>query len=140
MAKSNHWLVKTEPSEYSWAQLTRDGRTHWSGVRNYEARNNLRRMRRGDQVLFYHSNSGQEIVGIATVAREAYPDPDADSGDWSAVDLEPRKALEAPVTLFRMKNDPDLVQLALLRKPRLSVMPVTPPEFQRILALGRSHS
>ena len=131
------WLVKQEPSAYSWADLVRDGKTQWTGVRNYTARNNLRTMRKGDEVLFYHSVVGKEIVGIAKVVREAYPDPTATEGDWSAVDVAPEKALSRPATLEKIKRNPKLKEMALLRLSRLSVQPVTNAEFQEILRMAR---
>ena len=135
MAK-NCWLVKQEPEAYSWADLKKDGSTHWTGVRNYQARNNLRAMKKGDYVLFYHSVSDKEVVGIARVAREQYPDPTAKEGDWSAVDLAPFKDLKVPVTLDSIKADPAMKNMLLLRNSRLSVMPVAPEQFKRILELG----
>jgi predicted RNA-binding protein with PUA-like domain len=131
------WLVKQEPSAYSWTNLVADGKTAWTGVRNYTARNNLRAMRKGDAVFFYHSVEGKEIVGLAKVVREAYPDPTAKEGDWSAVDLAPEKALARPVTLDEIKRNPKLKQMALLRLSRLSVQPVTSVEFQEILRMAR---
>ena len=133
-----YFLVKSEPSSYSFENLTRDGRTIWDGVRNVEARNNLRAMKRGDLVLYYHSNEGKEVVGIARVAGEARPDPSAKGEDWSIVDIEPVKPLAEPVTLAQMKADKKLADFVLLRRPRLSVVPVTPEQFAHILALGRT--
>jgi predicted RNA-binding protein with PUA-like domain len=132
------WLVKQEPSAYSWTDFVRDGRTAWTGVRNYTARNNLRAMSKGDAVLFYHSVVGKEIVGIAKVVREAYPDPTAKEGDWNAVDLAPEKALPRPVTLEEVKRNPKLKEMALLRLSRLSVQPVTRDQFDEILRMGGS--
>jgi predicted RNA-binding protein with PUA-like domain len=131
------WLVKQEPSAYSWANFAADGKTAWTGVRNYTARNNLRAMRKGDAVLFYHSVTGKEVVGIARVIREAHPDPTATEGDWCAVDLAPEKALGRPVTLEEIKRNPRLREMALLRLSRLSVQPVTSAEFQEILRMAR---
>lgn len=131
------WLVKQEPSAYSWADLVKDGKTQWTGVRNYTARNNLRAMRKGDAVFFYHSVVGKEVVGIAKVVREAYADPTATEGDWSAVDVAPEKALPRPVTLDQIKLNPKLKQMALLRLSRLSVQPVTSEEFQEIVRMAR---
>jgi predicted RNA-binding protein with PUA-like domain len=131
------WLVKSEPSAYSWANLVADGKTAWTGVRNYTARNNLRAMRKGDSVLFYHSVVGKEIVGMAKVIREAHPDPTATEGDWSAVDLAPEKALPRPVTLDEIKRNPKLKGMALLRLSRLSVQPVTSAEFAEIIRMAR---
>jgi predicted RNA-binding protein with PUA-like domain len=132
----NHWLVKSEPYKYAFDKLVEDGKTTWDGVRNFEARNNLRAMKRGDLLLFYHSNEGKAVVGVAKVAREAYPDETADEGDWSVVDVAPVKALKAPVTLDAIRGDKALAKIQLLRKSRLSVVPVTPEEFKRILELG----
>jgi len=131
------WLVKQEPSAYSWANFVADGKTPWTGVRNYTARNNLRAMRKGDAVLFYHSVSEKAVVGIAKVIREAYPDPTATEGDWSAVDLSPEKALPRPVTLDEIKRNPRLKEMTLLRCSRLSVQPLTSGEFQEILRMAR---
>jgi predicted RNA-binding protein with PUA-like domain len=131
------WLVKSEPSAYSWANLVADGTTAWTGVRNYTARNNLRTMRKGDSVLFYHSVVGKEIVGMAKVIREAHPDPTATEGDWSAVDLAPEKALPRPVTLDEIKGNPKLKGMALLRLSRLSVQPVTRAEFAEIIRMAK---
>lgn len=132
----NHWLVKSEPDAFSWSDCVRDGRCRWDGVRNYQARNNLRTMRAGDLVLFYHSVTGKEIVGIMRVTREAYPDPTAREGDWSCVEMEPVKPLRQPVTLEVIKTVPELANLPLLRHSRLSVMPVSAPEFEAILRLA----
>ena len=131
------WLVKSEPSAYSWANLVADGKTAWTGVRNFTARNNLRAMRKGDQVFFYHSVVGKEVVGIAKVVCEAYADPTATEGDWSAVDLAPEKTLGRPVTLEEIKQKPQLKAMALLRLSRLSVQPVTSAEFEEILRIAR---
>jgi predicted RNA-binding protein with PUA-like domain len=130
------WLVKQEPSAYSWADLVRDGKTQWTGVRNYTARNNLRAMLKGDAVLFYHSVVGKEIMGIARVVREAYPDATAKEGDWSAVDLAPDKALPRPVSLEEIKRNPKLKEMALLRLSRLSVQPVTSAQFDEIVQMA----
>jgi predicted RNA-binding protein with PUA-like domain len=130
------WLVKQEPSAYSWANFVADGKTKWTGVRNYTARNNLRAMRKGDTVLFYHSVVGKEVMGIARVLREAYPDPTATEGDWSAVDLAPEKALPRPVSLDEIKRNPKLKEMALLRLSRLSVQPVTDTEFGEIMRMA----
>jgi predicted RNA-binding protein with PUA-like domain len=137
MAAKQHWLVKSEPSAYSWDDLVRDSRTSWTGVRNFTARNNLRAMKTGDEVLFYHSVVGKCIVGVAEVAREAYPDSTAKDGDWSAVDLVPKKALPQPVSLDDVKTNPQLQQMALLRLSRLSVQPVTADEFGEILRMAK---
>ena len=131
-----YWLVKSEPDTFSFQQLLDDGSTRWDGVRNYQARNNLRAMKAGDLCLFYHSNIGLEVVGIAKVAKEHYPDPTAEKGDWSAVDLVPVKPFARPVPLAEIKNHPDLQQLLLVRNGRLSVMPVSFDEFSVLLQLG----
>jgi predicted RNA-binding protein with PUA-like domain len=133
-----HWLVKSEPDVYGYDQLVAEGKARWDGVRNYQARNNLRAMQIGDLCLFYHSNIGLAVVGIARVVRTHYPDPSAESGDWSAVDLEPVKAFSRPVTLAEIKAHADLQQLLLVRNARLSVMPVAFDEFSTILALGET--
>lgn len=133
-----HFLIKSEPDTYSFADLLRERQTRWDGVRNFEARNNLRAMKAGDLLLFYHSGSGKEVVGVARVAREAYADPTAKGEDWSAVDVEPVKALAAPVTLATIKADPNLTDMALLKRSRLSVVPVSAAEFKRVLALGKT--
>jgi predicted RNA-binding protein with PUA-like domain len=125
-----HWLIKSEPSTYSFEQLVADGRTVWDGVRNFEARNNLRAMKEGDLCLFYHSNEGKAVVGIAKVVREAYPDPR--DAEWSAVDVAPVRALASPVTLAAMREHPLLSKMAVVRKPRISVTPATPEEFEAI--------
>lgn len=129
-------MVKQEPTAYSWDQFVADGQTAWTGVRNFQARNNLQAMRAGDEVLYYHSVVGKEVVGVAKVAREAYPDPTAEDPGWFCVDLAPAKPLKNPVTLEQIKNDPDLKEIKLVRQSRLSVMPLTGAEFSRILALG----
>ena len=133
---ANHWLVKQEPSAYSWDDFVRDGATSWSGVRNYTARNNLRAMQTGDEVLFYHSVTDKAVVGIATVVREAYRDATAKEGDWSAVDLKPKRGLKKPVPLDEIKRNPKLRHMALLRLSRLSVQPVTAEEFREIVRMG----
>jgi predicted RNA-binding protein with PUA-like domain len=135
---ANHWLVKSEPHKYSFDQLVTDKLTTWDGVRNFEARNNLRAMKRDDLLLFYHSNEGKAVVGVAKVAREAYPDETAEEGDWSVVDVAPVKPLTAPVALDVIKSDKALAKMQLLRRSRLSVVPVTPEEFKRILELGKT--
>jgi predicted RNA-binding protein with PUA-like domain len=133
-----YWLMKSEPFKYPWEQLVRDGRTYWDGVRNYEARNNLAAMKCGDLALFYHSNEGKEVVGVAEIVREAYPDPTSDDPAWVVVDLSPRIALREPVSLATIKADLDLKEIQLIRRSRLSVVPLTPGEFERILALGKT--
>jgi len=137
MAKK-FWLVKQEPETYSWTTLVEEGKTAWTGVRNYQARNNLRAMSKGDPVLFYHSGESKEIVGIARVAKKAYPDPTATEGDWSGVDLAPLTALKEPVTLGVIKADNALKDILLIRNSRLSVMPLTQAQFNRILELGET--
>jgi predicted RNA-binding protein with PUA-like domain len=131
------WLVKQEPSAYSWSDFVRDGKTAWTGVRNFTARNNLRAMRKGDAAFFYHSVTDKAVIGIANVVREAYRDPTAKEGDWSAVDLAPEKALAKPVSLDEIKRNPKLKEMALLRLSRLSVQPVTSAEFSEILRMAR---
>src|SRR5256885_4310520 len=132
------WLVKSEPSAYSWVNLVADGKTSWSGVRNFTARNNLRAMRNGDAAFFYHSVTEKAVVGIAKVVREAYPDPTAKEGDWSAVDLAPEKALPKPVALEEIKGNAKLKEMALLRLSRLSVQPVTKAEFDEIVRTSKA--
>ena len=129
----NCWLVKSEPETYSWTMLVKDGKTAWTGVRNFAARNHLRAMARGDRVYFYHSGEGKEIVGIAQVIKPAYSDPTAREGDWSCVDLAPVKALAKPVNLSTVKADKILKEMMLARRPRLSVSPVTEEQFNRVL-------
>ncbi|MBK8492325.1 MAG: EVE domain-containing protein [Saprospirales bacterium] len=131
-----YWLVKSEPFVYSYDDLLRDGTTDWSGVRNYGARNHLRGMKNGDLVLFYHSREGLEVVGIAKVVREYYPDPTAEKGDWSSVDLAPYKRLVNPVTLQAIKQEPDLANIGLVRIGRLSVMPLEKKEFLQIVKMS----
>ena len=135
MAK-NYWLVKSEPSAYSWEDLQKDRQTRWEGVRNFAARNNLRAMKKGELILFYHSGEGKEIVGIAKAVKEAYEDPTAKEGEWSAVDIAPLVALGRSLGLATLKADRGLAGMSLLRRPRLSVSPVTPTEFARILELS----
>jgi len=131
-----HWLVKSEPFKYSWDQLVKDKQTFWDGVRNYAARNNLRAMKKGDEVLFYHSNEGLEIVGIARVAKEAYQDPTTDEEAWVVVDLKPVKKLKQPVTLKQVKEDKRLQNMDLLRLGRLSVQSVKDDEWQVVMELA----
>ena len=131
-----YWLVKSEPFKYSWDQFVADGKTFWDGVRNYAARNNLRAMKTGDQVLFYHSNEGLEIIGVAEVAGEAYQDPTTDDTNWVVVDLKPLKKLPNPVSLATIKADERLQGMQLVRLGRLSVSGVTEEEFQLISNLG----
>ena len=132
-----YWLVKSEPSKYSWDELVRDGSTYWDGVRNSQARNNLAAMKLGDQVLYYHSNEGKEVVGIAKVAKTAYPDPTTDDERWVVVDLAAVKPLARPVTLKEIKADAALAKILLGTHARLSVMPIPKPAFDRIVASSR---
>ena len=132
----NFWLVKQEPSKYNWEQLVRDKETYWDGVRNYQARNNLQKMKRGDLVLFYHSVVGKEVKGICKVTKEFYPDPTSDDPRWCVVDLKPVQTMRAPVTLNGIKSHPELEDIALIRQSRLSVMPLSKKEFKIILKLG----
>lgn len=133
----NYWLVKSEPAAYAWAQLVKDGKTAWTGVRNFQARLNLRAMQPGNLVCFYHSVSEKQVVGLARVAREHYPDPTATEGDWACVDLEPVQPLKSPVSLDTIKADPALKAMKLVRQSRLSVTPLTAAEFARIMELGQ---
>jgi predicted RNA-binding protein with PUA-like domain len=132
----NYWLVKSEPESYPWSQLVKDGKTAWTGVRNFAARLNLRAMKKGDLVCFYHSVTDKQVVGLARVAREFYPDATAEEGDWSCVDLEPIKALKNPVPLEVIKADKILNDMKLVKQSRLSVTPLTPVEFARLLELA----
>ena len=132
----NYWLAKSEPSKYSWADFLKDGSTYWDGVRNYQARNNLKAMKRGDRVLFYHSVNGKEVVGVAKVAKEFYQDPTTDDDRWVVVDLKPDKTLKHPVTLDEIKTNRNLADVALIRQSRLSVLPLTAAEFKTIVDLG----
>jgi predicted RNA-binding protein with PUA-like domain len=134
----NYWLVKSEPEAYSWDAFVKDKRTAWTGVRNFQARNNLRTMKRGDLVLFYHSVSDKQVVGIARVAKESYPDKTADEGDWSCVDLISAKSLSKPVTLEQIKSDKALADMPLLKNSRLSVQPVSEAHFKRVLQLSET--
>ena len=134
----NHWLVKSEPETYAWETLVSEGRTAWTGVRNYTARNNLRAMKTGDTVLFYHSGEGKSVVGIARVVKAAYPDPTAEGGDWSAVDLAPIKPVSRVVTLSQIKADQILREMKLVKLSRLSVAPVTREQFVRLLELAET--
>ena len=132
-----YWLVKSEPFKYSWEDFVRDGSTYWDGVRNYQARNNLKAMREGDLVLYYHSNEGKAVVGIAKVVKEFYPDPTTDDERWVVVDLIPVRALKNPVTLGDIRADDRLREMALIRQSRLSVMPVNEGEFDVVVAKGQ---
>jgi predicted RNA-binding protein with PUA-like domain len=131
-----YWLVKQEPEAYSWNDFVADGKTSWTGVRNFTARNNLRAMHRGDEVLFYHSVTDKAVVGIAKVVRAAYPDPTAKEGDWSTVDLAPVKPFRHPVTLERIKTKPRLKNISLVRQSRLSVHSLSAAEFRDIVRLS----
>ncbi|MFD2147518.1 EVE domain-containing protein [Mucilaginibacter antarcticus] len=131
-----YWLVKSEPFKYSWEKFNQDGRTFWDGVRNYQARNNLRDMKEGDLVLFYHSNEGKEVVGIAKIVKESYQDPTTTEPNWLVVELSPVEALKTPVTLATIKGDERLKDIGLIRQGRLSVISLKPEEFDRILELG----
>jgi predicted RNA-binding protein with PUA-like domain len=133
---NNYWLVKSEPEAFSWAQQVANGVEAWTGVRNHMAKNNLKAMRKGDLAFFYHSNTGKQIVGIVEVAREAYPDPTADAGDWVCVDMKAVQPLPKPVTLVDIKADPDLAGLPLVRQSRLSVMPVSKHHWDKLCQMG----
>jgi predicted RNA-binding protein with PUA-like domain len=132
----NYWLVKSEPETYSWAQFLKDGKTAWTGVRNFAARNNLRAMKSGDRVFFYHSGEEKSVVGLARVAKEFYPDATADEGEWSCVDLAAEKVLGKPVTLAEIKADKILQEMVLAKQSRLSVSPVTVAQFKQLLKLA----
>ncbi len=132
----NYWLVKSEPFKYSWDDFVKDGGTYWDGVRNYQARNNLKTMKKGDLVLYYHSNEGLEVVGVAKVASEFYQDPTTDDDRWVVVDLEPVKTLKHPVSLSDIKQEKRLQNISLIKQSRLSVMPVTNEEYDLILKMG----
>lgn len=132
----NYWLVKQEPESYSWDTFVKDGKTAWTGVRNFQARNNLRAMKKGDPVFYYHSVSEKQVVGLARVAKEFYPDPTTDEGDWSAVDIEPVKPLPKPVSLDAIKSDKALKDMPLVRQSRLSVTPLTEAQYKRLMGLG----
>ena len=134
----NFWLVKQETASYSWSDFVGEAETSWTGVRNFAARNNLRKMRKGDEVLFYHSGEGKAVVGIAKVTQTAYPDPTAKEGDWSTVDLAAVKPLPRPVTLHQIKNNSRLIGIPLIRQSRLSVMPLRETEFREIVKMGTS--
>jgi len=133
----NYWLVKSEPFKYSWEKFEKDKLTTWDGVRNYQARNNLREMQLGDQVLFYHSNEGKEIVGVAEVVRESYQDPTTEDTNWLVVDLKPVKKLKKTVTLEQIKSNDLLSNIGLIRQGRLSVMKVEKMEFDTIITLSK---
>ncbi|RZK39909.1 MAG: EVE domain-containing protein [Pedobacter sp.] len=129
-------LVKSEPFKYSWEKFNEDGRTFWDGVRNYQARNNLKAMQEGDLVLFYHSNEGKNVVGIAKVVKEFYQDPTTDDQNWVVVDLSPVETLKNPVSLEQIKAEPSLADISLVRQGRLSVMSLKAEEFDKILEMG----
>ena len=133
-----YWLIKSEPFKYSWDELVKDGRTYWDGVRNYEARNNLAAMKKGDLALYYHSNKGKEVVGISEIVGEAYPDPTAEDPQWVVVDVAPVVPFTQPVTLATIKADPNLTDMALVKRGRLSVVPVTSSEFRYVAKLGKT--
>jgi predicted RNA-binding protein with PUA-like domain len=132
----NHWLVKSEPVKYSWEKFNKEGHTFWDGVRNYQARNNLKLMKKGDLVMWYHSNEGKEVVGIARIVKEFYQDPTTENPNWVVVDLEPVERLNNPVTLEKIKADERLKDIGLVRQGRLSVMALKREEFDRIVELG----
>lgn len=132
----NYWLAKSEPESYSWSQLVKDGKTAWTGVRNFQARNNLRAMKKGDAVFFYHSVTDKQVVGVAKVVKEAYADATAEEGDWSCVDLAPLKALGQPVTLAAVKKDKVLSASLLVKQSRISVVPLTEAQAGRFLELA----
>lgn len=136
MNNTQHWLVKSEPFKYSWDKFNEDKRTFWDGVRNYQARNNLKAMKEGDLVLFYHSNEGKNVVGIAKVVKEFYQDPTTDDANWVVVDLAPVEALKNPVSLEQIKAEESLKDISLIRQGRLSVMPLKAEEFDKILEMG----
>jgi predicted RNA-binding protein with PUA-like domain len=131
-----HWLIKSEPEVYSWDQLKKDKQTRWDGIRSYASRLHLRAMKKGDEIFFYHSNQGTEIVAIATVSKEAYPDPTSTEGEWYAIDIKPLKKLTKPVGLDQIKKEKKLAGMALVRIGRLSVQPVTDEEWQIIMKMG----
>lgn len=132
-----YWMVKQEPEAYSWDDFVRDGSTAWTGVRNFQARNNLRAMRRGDRVLFYHSVTTKAVVGIAEVSREAFPDPTAEEGSWDCVELKPVRPLSQPVSLEQIKTHPELKEIPLVRQSRLSVIPLQQCAFEEIVRLAK---
>ncbi len=132
----NYWLIKSEPLKYSWEQFNKDGTTFWDGVRNYAARNNLRAMKKGDLLFWYHSNEGLEIVGIAKLVKEAYQDPTTEEDAWVVVDVKPHKKLKKPVSLAQIKTEPRLQNMALVRLGRLSVQPVTEEEWKIVMEMA----
>ncbi len=131
----NYWLVKSEPAAYSWTQFVKDGKAAWTGVRNFQARNNLRAMKKGDAVFFYHSVTGKEVVGLAKVVKEFYPDATAEEGDWSCVDLAPDKTFKRTVTLESIKTDKILSTMPLVKQSRLSVTPLSKAQAERLLTI-----
>ncbi len=133
-----YWLMKSEPDKYSWDDLVRDGKTYWDGVRNYEARNNLAAMNEGDLAFYYHSNKGKEVVGIVEIIASSYPDPTADDPTWVVVDVAPRVVFNQPVSLATIKQDPKLGEIQLVRRGRLSVVPVAAAEFRHLAKLGKT--
>lgn len=133
----NYWLVKSEPFKYSWENFLRDGSTYWDGVRNYQARNNLKAMKIKDKVLFYHSNEGLEVVGVAEVIKEHYQDPTTEDDRWVVVDLKPIKTFKNPVTLADIKKQPYLQEISLIKQSRLSVMTLQEQEFDKIVAMSK---
>ena len=135
---TSFWIIKQEPSQYSWQQFEKDGNTYWDGVRNYQARNNLKAMKKGDKLLFYHSVIGKEIVGIAEVTRESYPDPTTNDERWVVVDLKPLKAFKTPVPLEIIKTHQELSDIGLIKQSRLSVIPIKKKEFLLLLKLGKT--
>lgn len=137
-ASKNTWLVKQEPEKYPWEQFVKDKKTLWEGVRNFQARNNLRAMKEGDLAFFYRSVTDPAVVGVAEIVRESYPDPTATEGDWVVVDLKPVKTLSREVPLSEIKANPKLASMPLIRQSRLSVTPVSPAEFAEILKLGKT--
>jgi predicted RNA-binding protein with PUA-like domain len=134
----NHWLVKVEPDAYSWSTFVKEKGTAWTGVRNFQARNNLRAMKKGDPVCYYHTGDEKQVVGVARVAKEGYADPTATEGDWVCVDLVPVKPLAKPVSLGAIKSDPVLKEIPLVKNSRLSVSPLTAAQFERLMKLGGS--
>lgn len=140
MARStrSYWLMKSEPFKYAWDELVKDGKTYWDGVRNYEARNNMSAMKKGDLAFYYHSNEGKEIVGIAEIVGEAYPDPTTDDDRWVVVDVAPVVPFKEPVSLATIKADPKLEEIALVKRGRLSVVPITKAEFTYVAKLGKT--
>lgn len=136
----NYWLVKQEPEAYAWTTFVKEGGTAWTGVRNFQARNNLRAMKRGDRIFFYHSVSEKQVVGLAKVAKGAYPDPTAKEGDWSCVELKPVKTLKKPIPLDAIKSDAALKDMPLIRQSRLSVIPLTQAQAKRLLELGETEA